>query len=181
MLTNEQIEAIPEELRALRQWVGASNKIPISPTTYKAASSTDPDTWGTFLEALDGLYNEQYTHIGFVFTENDPYLFIDLDAAKGQDGQILPASDPAWIKQDEASRSWVRAFESYTERSQSGQGYHIIVRAKLDHAIKIKGMEMYFSKRYAIFTGDAIIPAPIQDRQSNGGCRRSQPSNLPSA
>lgn len=165
MLTQAQLDAIPEELKALTQWVGAQNKIPISPLTYKAASSTDPSTWGTFAEALDGLHAEQYTHIGFVFTDNDPYLFIDLDAPKGKDGQILPASDPLWIEQDNRAKSWVQAFESYTERSQSGQGYHIIVKAKLDHAVKIKGMEMYFDKRYAIFTGDVIVPAPIHDRQ----------------
>lgn len=165
MLTQQQIDGIPEELRALTQWVGAENKIPISPLTYTAASSTDPTTWGTFAQALDGLHAEKYTHIGFVFTDNDPYLFIDLDAPKDKEGQILPASDPLWIEQDKRAISWVQAFESYTERSQSGQGYHIIVKAKLDHAIKIKGMEMYFSKRYAIFTGQVIVPAPIHDRQ----------------
>ena len=165
MLTQIQIDSIPDELRQLTQWVGAENKIPISPLTYTAASSTDPTTWGTFAQALDGLHAEKYTHIGFVFTDNDPYLFIDLDAPKDKDGQILPASDPLWIEQDKRAISWVQAFESYTERSQSGQGYHIIVKAKLDHAIKIKGMEMYFSKRYAIFTGQVIVPAPIHDRQ----------------
>ena len=166
MLTQYQIEAIPLELRALTQWVGASNKIPISPLTYTAASSTDPATWGTFAQALDGLDAKKYTHIGFVFTDNDPYLFIDLDAPKDKEGKILPASDPLWIEQDKRAISWVQAFESYTERSQSGQGYHIIVKAKLDHAVKIKGMEMYFNKRYAIFTGEVILPAPINNRQS---------------
>jgi hypothetical protein len=165
MLSPEQIEAIPLELRQLTQWVGAQNKIPINPRTYKAASSTDPSTWGTFQEAMDGLFTEQYTHIGLVFTETDPYLFIDLDAAKGEDGNILPATDPMWIEQDKRSMSWVQAFQSYTERSQSGQGYHIIVKAKVDNAVKIKGMEMYYAKRYAIFTGNVLIPAPIYERQ----------------
>ena len=118
MLTQQQIDGIPEELRALTQWVGAENKIPISPLTYTAASSTDPTTWGTFAQALDGLHAEKYTHIGFVFTDNDPYLFIDLDAPKDKEGQILPASDPLWIEQDKRAISWVQAFESYTERSQ---------------------------------------------------------------
>ena len=166
MLSPEQVGNIPEELRNLPQWVGAQNKIPISPKTYQACSTTDPEGWGTFDQAMEGLFYEKYTHIGFVFTDDDPYLFIDLDAPKGPDGTILPASDPKWIEQDNRAKSWVQAFESYTERSQSGQGYHIIVKAKLEHAVKIKGMEMYFSKRYAIFTGDVLIPAPIHNRQS---------------
>lgn len=166
MLSQQQIDAIPLELRTLPQWVGAKDKIPVNPKTYTAASTTDPITWGTFEQALEGLYYEKYTHIGFVFTDNDPYVFIDLDTAKGEDGKPLPATDPLWIKQDDASKSWVKAFDSYTERSQSGKGYHIIVKGRIEHAVKIKGMEMYFSKRYAIFTGDAIVPAPIQERQS---------------
>lgn len=165
MLTQQQQDAIPQELRALSQWVGAENKVPISPLTYTAASTTDPATWGTFAQALDGLHAEKYTHIGFVFTDNDPYVFIDLDAPKGSDGKVLPATDPAWVAQDDKAKSWIQAFNSYTESSQSGQGYHIIIKATLSAAVKIKGVEMYFSKRYAIFTGNAIVPAPIQDRQ----------------
>lgn len=165
MLSPQQIDAIPLALRELTQWVGAENKIPISPHTYQAASVTDSQTWGTFQQALDGLYHEKYTHIGFVFTDNDPYVFIDLDAPK-EDGKVIPASDQRFIDQDNKSKSWVQAFNSYTERSQSGFGYHIIIEAKLAQAVKIKGVEMYYSKRYAIFTGQAIIPAPIQNRQA---------------
>ena len=159
MLTKEQVDAIPIELRALPQWVGARDKVPVSPASFQAASVTDPSTWGTFEQAMDGLFNDAYTHIGFVFTESDPYVFIDLDAPK-EDGRVLPATDQRFIDQDAKSKSWIKAFNSYTESSQSGAGYHIIIRAHLGQAIKIKGVEMYHSKRYAIFTGNALVPAP---------------------
>ena len=166
MLTSQQVNNIPKELRAIPQWVGAHNKIPLNPRTAVAASVTDPTAWGTFEEAVEGLSRQAYSHVGFVFTDADPYTFIDLDGAKDDNGNALPATDPEWQKRDAQSKSWVQAFESYTETSQSGRGYHIIVKAKLLAAVKIKGLEMYFSKRYAIFTGDAIVPAPIQDRQA---------------
>lgn len=164
MLSQEQVAAIPEPLRALPQWVGAHNKIPISPNNFHPASVTDPSTWSTFDVALEGLFCEKYTHIGFVFTEDDPYVFIDLDSPK-ENGVILPAIDPRYQEQDKRAMSWVAAFESYTERSQSGHGYHIIIQATMSQSVKIKGLEIYPNKRYAIFTGNAIVPGPINNRQ----------------
>jgi len=164
MLNSQQVAAIPSELRLLPQWVGAENKIPVMPGLKQAASVTDPATWGTFEKALEGLAKGTYSHIGFVFTDTDPYVFVDLDAPK-ENGVLLPATDERFQKQDAKNLSWVKAFNSYTERSQSGFGYHIIIRAKLAQAVKLPGTEIYFSKRYAIFTGDAIVPEPIFERQ----------------
>lgn len=165
MLTVEHIDAIPQELKALRQWVGAEQKIPINPTTLAAASSTDPTTWGTFEEAVAGLEDGKYSHIGFVFTDTDPYVFIDLDAPKGEDKKTLPFNHPKFKEQDEKNLSWVKAFSSYTERSQSGYGYHIIIKANPVRAMKMAGTEIYFSERYAIFTGDVVAALPINERQ----------------
>lgn len=48
----EQYSAIPDELRALSQWVSAgADKAPINPRTGYPASATDPTTWGTYEEA----------------------------------------------------------------------------------------------------------------------------------
>jgi hypothetical protein len=60
--TPQDLDRIPEDLKQLPQWVlwrGADridqqtgevklNKIPIDPQTLKNASTTDPETWGTF-------------------------------------------------------------------------------------------------------------------------------------
>ena len=41
---------IPEELKSLDQWVCAwdHNKCPMSPYGYEGASSSNPETWGSF-------------------------------------------------------------------------------------------------------------------------------------
>lgn len=165
MLNQSQIDAIPQELRALHQWVGAGqDKVPLSPTG-NAASVTDPSTWGSFEDVLKGMAGGQYPHIGFVFTDNDPYLFIDLDAPKDEHKHILPPTHPDYIKMQASGASWIKAMGSYSEISASGHGIHIYVRAKLKNALKMPGTELYFTQRYAIVTGDAILNVPIADRQ----------------
>lgn len=167
MLSQTQIDAIPFELRALPQWVGAISKVPISPGACSPASVTDPSTWGTFAQALAGLKEGEYTHIGFVFTENDPYTFIDLDAPKDEHKKVLPLDHPLYVEHVKRVASWVKSMGSYSERSSSGHGIHIIVKAQLKAAMKLASTELYFTQRYAIFTGDVLEPAlPIAERQA---------------
>src|SRR5699024_7650329 len=104
----------PKELLELPRWVGATQetKIPINPHTNGYASSTDPGTWGTFEQACD--CNAE--RVGFILTEDDPYVVIDLDTKRcGESGRELHA---ALIKE---AGSW-------TERSMSGRGYHIFLK-----------------------------------------------------
>jgi hypothetical protein len=57
------IGAIPSELRERKQWVvwrhenraGERKKVPYDPRTGKAASTTEPATWGSFEDALNAL------------------------------------------------------------------------------------------------------------------------------
>ena len=82
--------AIPPELRSLRQWVGweyaKGKKRPLDPATGEGASTTDPETWGTFSEA-DALFKQ----VGFVFNEDDPYCGIDLDDCINKEtGELNP-------------------------------------------------------------------------------------------
>lgn len=165
-MTPEQIANIPQELKLLPQWVGASeNKIPVCPATGGAASVIDPSTWGTFDDALLGERAGKYPNLGFVFTDSDPYLFIDLDAPKDpHSGEVAEKESQAFKDHVTRALSWIKAFDSYTEMSKSGSGYHIIVKGHIDAAIKTRGVEMYFSKRYCIFTGQALVKAPVSDR-----------------
>ena len=84
MLTQEQINCIPDELKEWNQWVGfkliskdgwKTDKIPKNPRNGRNAQVNNSATWGTFEKALkrgpDG--------IGFVFTREDPYVGGDLD------------------------------------------------------------------------------------------------------
>jgi putative DNA primase/helicase len=51
----------------------------------------------------------------------------------------------------------IRSLRSYTERSVSGGGLHVIVKAQpLASGITHDGVEMYTSGRYFTMTGDAI-------------------------
>lgn len=156
---------IPQELQLLPQWVCAgADKIPIDPRNGRAASVTDPNTWGTFADAL----RSGYKSIGFVLTKDDPYTIIDLD-------------DPTVIKERGVTRSndnaeevttltkrhakIVNAFDSYTELSQSGKGIHIVVKGSIPIGVRRDKVEVYSDSRYMIFTGNILNSNPIEDRQ----------------
>ncbi len=74
-------ENIAQELKELDQWVGWRwkligekwTKVPYDLKTGRAAASDDPETWAPYS------VTEGHPNIGFVFSEEDPYLGIDLD------------------------------------------------------------------------------------------------------
>lgn len=147
------LQNIPIELRALPQWVCAGpDKIPVSPRTGQAASVTDPATWGTFEEAC----RTGFKHVGFVLAAWDPYCIIDLDNKPEK-----PLSEEEWQRHQKI----LTAFDSYTERSASGRGYHIIVKGKLPSGVHRDNVEVYSSARYMICTGDVVRNTPIADYQ----------------
>lgn len=144
--------SIPAELKALRQWVAwnpddartreadgiEGRKVPLNPRTLRNASSTDPETWGTFDEAVATGYG-----VGFVLTADDPYLCVDLDHVVGEGG-IEPEA-----------LEIVERLDTYTELSPSGTGLHLWCRAvKPGERSRAGIVEMYDSGRYIRFTGD---------------------------
>jgi hypothetical protein len=145
-----QYHNIPAELRERMQWVVCGpDKVPCNPRTGQRADVTDPSTWGSYNEALaSGM-----RHIGFVFTSGDPYCGIDLDGKHGDEKEGLLHS------------KILEAFPSYTERSASGNGYHIIVRAKIEHGRRRDSVEVYSQGRFFIFTGNVVRQAPIMAAQ----------------
>ena len=147
---------IPLELRQLPQWVvAAADKKPLDPKTGGAASVTDSTTWAAFDVAC--AYADQYgLRVGFVLAESDPYTIIDLD-----DKAERPATD----EQKARFAKIIEKFVSYTERSQSGRGVHIVVRGKMPAGVHRDGVEVYSSARYMICTGDVMRPLEIADRQ----------------
>lgn len=147
---------IPQELIALDQWVCADkNKRPVNPRNGRSASPTDSRTWGTYETALafSKKSGGMFPHVGFVLSKNDPYCIIDLDT---------PEND----EQATRHQKIIKAFDSYTEISQSGQGVHIITRAKTPKGFKKDHVEVYSSERYMITTGTTLgDEKPIEDRQ----------------
>lgn len=144
---------IPMELRALPQWVVAGdNKIPLNPRTGQPASVTDPATWASFEEAV----RTGAKHVGFVLAEWDPYTIIDLDNKPSK-----PATPEQWARHQKI----LEAFDSYTERSTSGSGYHIIVKGRIPAGVHRDNVEIYSSSRYMICTGKVVRNSPITDHQ----------------
>jgi len=158
------ILAIPAPLRRRDQWAafrygfrdGSWTKIPKQPNG-KNARSNDPKTWSPFKVAwaafeadptLDG--------IGYFFSEDDPYCFIDIDKVKSSPERL------AW------ALGIVERFGTYAEWSVSDNGLHLIGEGRMPDADgtpqkgrndQKKGLEAYSRRRFATFTGKAVEDA----------------------
>jgi putative DNA primase/helicase len=164
------LKHIPAELRLLPHWVGwrreerggKATKVPIDPRSGAHASSTDPTTWGSFDEALAATKRYGCNGVGFVFSAEDPYAGVDLDACIDQDDELTPMA-----------REIIESLDSYTEVSPSGNGLHCIVRGKVPARARKQGVldgqkvEIYSQARFFCSTGAAIANGTsIGDRQA---------------
>ena len=174
---NNIYDNIPSQLRELKQWVlwkkeqkgGKWTKLPYQ-TTDKPASTTDSKTWREFKQVNTFLNNDtrgRYDGIGFVFT--DGYVGLDMDHCFAPDGELFP--DFKMI---------VGMANTYTERSQSGTGLHLILKGrkngerckskKMLHEGQTEGnesqYELYEKSRFFVMTGDIYGEAkPILENQ----------------
>lgn len=161
---------IPAELKAFPQWVlwklerrreGAKpTKVPYSPTGQHASVS-DPLTWSTFDEVLATFQSDKsYSGIGLVLKKNQTdhsIVVIDIDHCI-RNGKL-----------DDEAREIILRFNSYTERSQSGEGIHIVIRgSKPGERSRTRNIEMYDDLRFIVFTGDHVngTPQQIEERQA---------------
>jgi hypothetical protein len=153
-------DLIPHELKQLQQWVcWKDGKEPVKPDGY-AASSTNASTWSTFDACVAAVGSNGVLGIGYVFSENDAYAGIDLDAVKGEVtkeryNEILAQQIKIY-----------NTFDSYSERSPSGNGCHIIVKGSVPAGRKRSCTEIYSSGRFFTFTGDVINNKPIAERDA---------------
>jgi hypothetical protein len=152
-----RFENIPEELRALDQWVVAmeDSKIPFNAQSGDTASSTNPDTWASYEEAVHRVDCEEADNIGFVFNDNG-YVGIDVDVGFDEEGFISPLAADI-----------IDHCKSYTETSRSGRGFHILLKGSLPFKGKnnLKGVEIYKAARYFIMTGDVLLYRDIEENQ----------------
>jgi hypothetical protein len=148
---------VPEELRNEPSWVlWKKEHRDEKPTKvlYQAngsrASTTDPSTWAPFEKVLQA-YEEGdvFDGIGFVFHPDNPYCGADIDDVT-----------------EEAAQRWIRRFDSYTERSPSGNGFHIICKAEVPKGTNRAEGELYSSGRFFTMTGDVVHDAPIREAQA---------------
>ena len=147
-------DRIPDELKALRQWLlwklekrdGRMTKVPYQPNG-RHADVTAPRTWNTFDVCVRALQNGRFSGIGFVFTKGAAsYAGVDLDKCRDPQSGVTER----WAIQI------IKELGSYTELSQSKTGWHIIVKncgLPVDGG-RNKRVEMYWSARYFCMTGD---------------------------
>lgn len=143
-------------------------KIPYTTKGIKG-NVTNPNTFDTFDNVCSVTFNTAYvpcdpslsvfemgfSGIGFVLTKNDPYAICDLDDTHGD---ALAYAEQIKIFQ---------SFNSYSERSPSGRGLHIIAKAVLPGTGRRRNfIELYDNERYFTMTGDVYHNAPIECRQA---------------
>ncbi len=145
---------IPKELRERPQWCCAASvedKAPRMPDGT-LASVDNPATWSTYQECLES----DLPLVGYVFHKNDPLTGIDLDDH---------VHDPATEEQKERHRKIIKMAGSYTERSISGRGYHVIVKAKAPLNFIRDNVEVFDHGKYFIMTGDSLNGVDVKKRQ----------------
>ena len=149
-------EKIPTELKQKTQWVNVWNgsKVPMQTGQKKAASSVLPNTWGTFDCAVLNVENGIYDGIGYVFND-DGLIGIDIDDGFA-DGLL-----------NQLASDIISHCHSYTEKSRSGRGVHILLKGNLPFKGRNNrnGVEIYRSSRYFIMTGNVLLYSEIIENQ----------------
>ncbi len=157
------MSAIPQALRERARWIvwrwgeldpatGKRKKPPYCPSDIsRHASCTNPATWGTFEQAIGIVEAGKADGIGYAACA--PEVFIDLDAE-------LSEADQAAV---------MLALDSYSERSPSGEGYHVVIRGNLNgRGRHPQGIGVFQENRFFYFTGEHVrgTPTTIEERQA---------------
>lgn len=152
---------LPPSLQPLglyRQWItyrlvphptkpGKTDKIPCSWRTGGDIDLMNPANYGTYEDAAAGAHLADIGHghgVGFVFTDADPFWFLDIDGA---------FRDSAWSPL--ATELYRRLPEAAWEVSQSGAGLHAFGSGPLpDHRCDVisLGLGLYHTKRFVALT-----------------------------
>lgn len=140
-----KIDNIPKELKELSNWVLSEkdSKTPYQVDTKHFAKSNKSITWSSFTDAINALNKNPNKFCGIAFAITKPYAIIDLDSSI-TDGNI-----------SDLSREVIDRIDSYTEKSLSGTGLHIIIKTEdNDIFIDDKPIEIYSRSHFMTLTGD---------------------------
>jgi hypothetical protein len=148
-----QENSIPFALKSQPHWIlwklegktetFKGTKIPYNPKNpFSKASTTDPTTWESFGYTISMADMHNVSGIGYVFTEDQGIVAIDIDNAISENGI------------DEKAKKVLDLFagKTYIEKSHSGTGFHILCKGNMPD-VKLKGIEVYNSGRYFAITG----------------------------
>ena len=170
---------IPVELIEYNQWVlwsyvlrdGKWTKMPNQPIlnrdgTLRGAKSNDSATWHSYagiMHGYAGQYGKQAAGIGFVFSEDDPFVGVDLDNCLDDIQALKP-----WASEIVSMLDF-----TYHEVSPSGTGLKFWLKGKFPddygHVANVGDgkLEVYHQKRFFTVTGKRYTDSPgtIEDGQ----------------
>lgn len=133
----------------LWQYSSDNRKVPYDPNKNGAyGSSTNPETWASFFVALQQYKERKTDGIGFVFTEEDNIVGIDIDHCR----------DPETGELNEFATLVLANIPGYAEVSPSQTGIKLFTRSNdlltgTNHEV---GLECYSKGRYFTVTGQVI-------------------------
>ena len=139
------------------------NKIPISPFTYQSypKGSDWQNTPGYTTDAKTAIKGAELMGndygVGFLFTSQDPFFFLDIDNCLNPDG--VSWSPPAL-------EICNKLYGAAVEISQSGRGLHIFGRGDItNHSCKntTLRLELYTQSRFVALTGTNVIGSANKD------------------
>ena len=164
---------------AYRVRAGKPTKVPYNPCTGAKARSNDPGTFSTFDEATTALSRHPSEYSGIGVGMFGDLVGVDIDHCIDESGELTALSQEI-----------VDKLGSYTERSPSGTGIHILCRApgltfdKERYYVKNSriGLEVYpagVTQRYLTLTGDVLVDEEVNLRKDPPrGCPHHAPSFL---
>lgn len=145
---------------------GKTLKLPVDVRTGKTHNAHDPNIWldaayacqvASAWEAANGGANDAHYFVGFVFTEHDPFFFVDIDqcAVVNPDGNVV-----AWSPIVHELCAALPG--AAVEVSQSQRGLHIFgtgtapaERRKKDYTNKL--FDLYTEERFVCLTGFNLV------------------------
>jgi len=136
---------------------GKMDKLPVDCKTTNVDNAHNPAIWVDADTAINTahLFGDDYG-VGFVFTVNDPFFFVDIDECLQSDGTWSPIANDVLARLPGAA----------VEISQSGRGLHIIGQGIApDHACKntTLHLEYYTDSRFVALTGTNAIGSAATD------------------
>jgi len=145
---------LPKRMVETDRWIlwyeeergGKLTKIPCAPWEtghWNPASATDSENWTDFDTAKKYAQKKEGYGVGFVFSEDDDIVGIDLDDC------IVERKVQGF------AATVIQEANSYTEISPSGDGAHVFLRGNLSRAIKPEeeDIEAYDCNRFFTVTG----------------------------
>lgn len=138
---------------------GKNTKVLYSPNTKGLGDSTDPKKWADFNKTVEAFNDGGFDGIGFVFDHTRcPIMGIDIDHIETPERVNI-------------AKEIIKQFDSYSEKSPSGTGCHIYIKAKknIDKCKNTKmDLEFYDSERFFTVTGNSFgSNTTINDRQES--------------